>query len=182
MSVFSKTETSAKTPKHYIARKRYSDIWPLIKKLYREERRDIIVVFIYGIVASILGLVVPLSSQAIVNAVALGVHSEQLVVLCIVVLVAMLAMAIILIFQKHVIDYMQRRQFLVTAREMVDRLPRVQDGVYEDVYAPELANRFFDVVTVQKAMSKFLTDGVSAMLSIVTGFIVLAIYRNQGFG
>ena len=177
MSVFSKTETSAKPPKHYVARKRYSDIWPLIKRLYREERRDIIVVFIYGIVASILGLVVPLSSQAIVNAVALGVHSEQLVVLCIVVLVAMLAMAIILIFQKHVIDYMQRRQFLVTAREMVDRLPRVQDGVYEDVYAPELANRFFDVVTVQKAMSKFLTDGVSAMLSIVTGFIVLAIYH-----
>ncbi len=179
MSVFSKTEagSSAKTPKHYVARKRYSDIWPLIKRLYREERRDIIVVFIYGIVASVLGLVVPLSSQAIVNAVALGVHSEQLVVLCIVVLIAMLAMAIILIFQKHVIDYMQRRQFLVTAREMVDRLPRVQDGVYEDVYAPELANRFFDVVTVQKAISKFLTDGVSAMLSIVTGFIVLAIYH-----
>lgn len=177
MSVFSKLWTGGKAPEHYVHRKHYSDIWPLIRKLYQEERRDIIVVFVYGIVASILGLVVPLSSQAIVNAVALGVHSEQLVVLCVIVLLAMLAMAVILIFQRHVIDYMQRRQFLETAREMVDRLPRVQDGVYEVIYAPELANRFFDVVTVQKAISKFLTDGIAAMLTLVTGLIVLAVYH-----
>ncbi|MFN5377983.1 MAG: ABC transporter transmembrane domain-containing protein, partial [Ignavibacteria bacterium] len=126
---------------------------------------------------SILGLVVPLSSQAIVNAVALGVHTEQLVVLCGIVLFAMLAMAVILVFQRHVIDYIQRRQFIVTARDIVAHLPKVQESVYEETYAPELVNRFFDVVTVQKSISKFLLDGMAALLSLLSGLIVLGIYH-----
>ncbi len=177
MSLFSTSTPAKPTPHASIDRKKFTDIWPLITRLFREEKRDIAVVFIYGVVASILGLVVPLSSQAIVNAVALGVHSEQLVVLCVIVLLAMLAMAVILIFQRHVIDYIQRRQFLTTAREMVDRLPQVQESVYESTYAPELVNRFFDVVTVQKAISKFLLDGVAALLSLATGLIVLGLYH-----
>jgi ABC-type bacteriocin/lantibiotic exporter with double-glycine peptidase domain len=177
MSLFQTSPSVKPAPPATIYRIKFTDIWPLITRLFREEKRDIAVVFVYGVVASILGLVVPLSSQAIVNAVALGVHSEQLVVLCVIVLLAMLAMAVVLIFQRHVIDYIQRRQFLTTAREMVLRLPQVQEAVYESVYAPELVNRFFDVVTVQKAISKFLLDGIAALLSLATGLIVLGLYH-----
>lgn len=177
MSLFSTSASAKSTPPTTVYRKKFTDIWPLITRLFREEKRDIAVVFVYGIVASILGLVVPLSSQAIVNAVALGVHSEQLVVLCVIVLLAMLAMAVVLIFQRHVIDYIQRRQFFTTAREMVLRLPQVQEAVYESVYAPDLVNRFFDVVTVQKAISKFLLDGIASLLSLATGLIVLGLYH-----
>ncbi len=164
-------------PKHVVFRKKYNEIWPLIVRLFRDEKQDITVVFIYGVVASILGLVVPLSSQAIVNAVALGVHTEQLVVLCGIVLLAMLAMAVILIFQRHVIDFIQRRQFITTARDIVSHLPKVKESVYEETYAPELVNRFFDVVTVQKSISKFLLDGMAALLSLLSGLIVLGIYH-----
>jgi len=177
MSLISKTPTSEDTNRSLPERTIFSDIWPLVAKLYRGERRDIIVVLIYGVLASILEFVVPLSSQAIVSVVALGVHTEQLVVLCLIVLLAMLAMALVLIFQRHVIDYIQRRQFMVTAREMVLRIPRVQEAMYESYYAPELVNRFFDIVTIQKAVSKFLLDGVSALLSLLVGLVVLGIYH-----
>lgn len=177
MATLNTSTKQASSSKHFVYRKKYNEIWPLVVRLFRDEKRDVLVVLVYGIIASILGLVVPLSSQAIVNAVALGVHTEQLVVLCVIVLLSMLAMAVILIFQRHVIDYIQRRQFVVTAREIVERLPKVQERVYEDIYAPELVNRFFDVVTVQKALSKFLLDGMAALLSLLTGFIVLGIYH-----
>ena len=177
MSIFTTDTPQKKSPPHYVSRNKFADIWPLIRRLIHDEKRDMAVVFVYGVVASILGLVVPLSSQAIVNVVALGIHTEQLIVLCVIVLLALLTMAVIMIFQRHVIDYIQRRQFLSTAREFVSRLPRVQETVYESLYAPELVNRFFDIVTVQKAFSKFLLDGVAALLSMVTGLVVLAIYH-----
>lgn len=168
----------AKEPTHNTPhRVNFTEIWPLVLRLWNEERRDIYFVIVYGVIISLLGLVVPLSSQAVVNAVALGVHTEQLIVLCVLVLVAMLAIAVLLVLQRHVIDYIQRRQFLSTAVDIVHRLPRIREDSYDTVYVPELVNRFIDVVTVQKSISKFLLDGSAALLSLVTGFIVLIIYH-----
>jgi ATP-binding cassette subfamily B protein len=43
-------------------------------------------------------------------------------------------------------------------------------------YAPELVNRFFDVLTVQKALSKLLLDGAAASLQALVGLFLLGIY------
>ncbi|MFN5378481.1 MAG: hypothetical protein ACK5BQ_06895 [Ignavibacteria bacterium] len=51
-------------PKHVVFRKKYNEIWPLIIRLFREEKQDITVVFVYGVVASILWLVFARSIQA----------------------------------------------------------------------------------------------------------------------
>ncbi|MFN8615419.1 MAG: ATP-binding cassette domain-containing protein [Vampirovibrionales bacterium] len=43
-------------------------------------------------------------------------------------------------------------------------------------HAPELANRFFDILTLQKALSKLLLEAPAAMLQIVTGLLLMGIY------
>ena len=40
-------------------------------------------------------------------------------------------------------------------------------------YTPELVNRFFDVLTIQKGLSKILMDLTASGLSIVFGLILL---------
>lgn len=155
----------------------FRDVWPSIKRMLRLERRDIWIVMIYSIVTSVLGLVVPLSSQAIVNAVALGVFSQQLIVLCVVVFLALTAMAFLDVLERHVIDMIQRRMFVSTAFDIVYRLPHLTNETMRRSYGPELVNRFFDVITVQKSVAKFLLEGTNALLVVLTGLIVLGVYH-----
>jgi len=44
-------------------------------------------------------------------------------------------------------------------------------------YPPELANRFFDTLTVQKGLSKILIDFPAALLQIVLGLLLLSFYH-----
>lgn len=129
---------------------RLRDIWPYVKRILRAEKRDIWVIVGYSVLSSILGLSVPLASQSIVNAVALGVFNQQLVVLCAVVLVAMTILAILSIFERYVADMIQRRLFVHSTFDITYRLPQFQHVAHKAIYAPELVNRFFDVMTIQK--------------------------------
>ena len=44
-------------------------------------------------------------------------------------------------------------------------------------YPPELANRFFDTITIQKGLSKILLDVPAALLSIIFALILLSLYH-----
>ncbi len=156
---------------------RFRDVWPFIRRLMRNEKRDIWYVVVYSALSSLLGLVVPLSSQAIVNSVALGVFNQQLIVLCAVVFVAMLFMAGLAVLERYIIDLLQRRLFVRTAFDIVYRLPKILRRSLVNTYAPELVNRFFDVMTVQKSIAKFLLDGINGLLVLLTGLILLGIYH-----
>lgn len=153
------------------------NVWPMLRQIIKVERRDIVIVAIYSVVTSILGLAVPLVSQGIVNTVALGVFSQQLVVLSSIVLITMIAVAFIAVFERYVVEMIQRRMFVAAAYDFVYRIPRfTQDSVHAS-YSPELVNRFFDVVTIQKSFGKFLLDGLNSALVLITGLIVLGLYH-----
>lgn len=162
---------------HYSPSVKFRTVWPLMKNIISSERRDILIVVVYSIFVSLLGLVVPLSSQAIVNAVALGVFSRQLVVLCVVVFLAMIVTAVMVVFERHLIDIIQRRLFVTTAFDIVHRIPKIREDAVRNMYIPELVNRFFDVITVQKVVGKFLLEGVGALLMLLTGLLVLFLYH-----
>jgi ABC-type bacteriocin/lantibiotic exporter with double-glycine peptidase domain len=153
------------------------DVWPFVRQFLRYERRDIWYVVIYSTMTSLLGLVVPLSSQAIVNTVALGVYNIQLIVLCAVVLVALIVLAGFTLLERYVIDLIQRRLFIRTASDFVYRLPLMKRDVLAQSYAPELVNRFFDVMTIQKSIGKLLMDGINGVLVLCTGLLLLGFYH-----
>ena len=44
-------------------------------------------------------------------------------------------------------------------------------------YPPELANRFFDTLTIQKGLSKILIDVPTAILQILFALILLSFYH-----
>jgi ABC-type bacteriocin/lantibiotic exporter with double-glycine peptidase domain len=152
----------------------------LLRKLVRllsQERRDIWVLVTYSVISGLLGLVVPLSSQAIVNTVQLGVVTPQLIVLCVAVGIGMILLGIFTLMESYLIDLLQRRLFVRAAIEVATRLPRIRMDALAGEYAPELVNRFFDVINIQKSLSKLLLDGLSAALVALVGLILLAIYH-----
>jgi ABC-type bacteriocin/lantibiotic exporter with double-glycine peptidase domain len=151
----------------------------ITRKLFRllsHEKKDIKVLIGYSVIYGIFSLVVPLSSSAIVNAVQFGIVTSQLIVLVIAVGIGIGVLGIFYIMENYVVEILQRRLFVKTALEIAYRLPRMQTAGLEGEYAPELVNRFFDVMTIQKTLSKLLVDGISAVLVALIGLILLAFY------
>jgi ABC-type bacteriocin/lantibiotic exporter with double-glycine peptidase domain len=72
---------------------------------------------------------------------------------------------------------LQRRVFTKAAFEFAYRLPRLKYDTVNKYYAPELVNRFFDVLTIQKGLPKFLIEFSGAAIQIMFGLLLLSLYH-----
>ena len=133
----------------------------------RIERNDLLVIVLYVILIGLLSLAVPLAAQSLVNTIAAGVMIQPLVVLTIGVLAALIFAGLLRLLKLALQEKMQQRVFARVALQLAENLPRIQHAVLNREFAPQLVNRFFDVITIQKTMSKLLLDGPSALLQII---------------
>lgn len=145
-------------------------------RLIREDRKDLIILILYTVLAGMLTLAVPLAAQALVNTIAAGVFLQPLVVLTILLFIGMLFAGVLKALQFYIVEVLQQRIFARVALRLADRVPFIQHQALMSDYPPELINRFFDVIKVQKTLSKLLLDGPSAVLQITIGLILMAIY------
>ena len=148
----------------------------------RMEKNDLWTLVTYTVVAGILALVVPLTAQVLVNTIAANVLVQPIVVLSLLVLVGMIFAGMLQLMRLAVAEILQQRVFARIALEMATKLPRLQSSSLRGEYAPELVNRFFDTLTVQKALSKLLIDGLAAVLQAAVGLILLGVYSPYLLG
>jgi ABC-type bacteriocin/lantibiotic exporter with double-glycine peptidase domain len=73
---------------------------------------------------------------------------------------------------------MQQRIFAKTGFGFAFRLPMLKLDELYDKHTPELVNRFFDVINLQKGIAKFLTDFTTASIQVIFGLILLAFYHQ----
>ena len=147
-----------------------------LRQLLWLDRYDLFVIAIYTILIGTLFLAVPLAAQALVNTIAAGVMLQPLVVLTLAVLCALIFAGIFRLLKLALLEKLQQRIFARVALQLAEQLPRIQHDVMSREYAPQLVNRFFDVVTLQKTMAKLLFDGPAASLQVMMGLLVLAFY------
>src|SRR5690606_32539227 len=79
--------------------------------------------------------------------------------------------------QAYIAEIIQRRLFVRIAGDLAHRLPRVRSEFWDHHYGPELTNRFFEVVTVQKVTTQLLLEGSSLLLQTLVGMAVIAFYH-----
>jgi len=148
-----------------------------LMRLVAEERADMWVLLTYTVVAGLMALAVPLAAQALVNIVAANVLLQPLVVLSLLVLGGMLCAGLLQLLKLSLVERLQQRVFARVALAMAARMVRMRASALRGEYAPELVNRFFDVLTVQKALSKLLLDGLTVSLQALVGLVLLGIYN-----
>ena len=141
------------------------------------ERSALMAIFIYSIVIGLLTLIAPLTVQAMVNTIAFGVMLQPLIVLSLVLLVALSFAGVLRVVEYVVVEYIQRRFFVRLVTDLSQRLPRLNVYAHEKKYPPELLNRFFDVITIQKAISKLVLDSLEVILQVTLGMLLLAFYH-----
>lgn len=148
-----------------------------LRELLRSERRDLGILVVYGVFAGLLFLVIPIAIQAIVNTVGFGLLLQPLLILATGVVVGLLFAGALQAVQTHIIELIQRRIFVRVAGDLAYRLPRTRREALDHVYAPELVNRFFDVLTVQKSAAILLFDGMTVVIQSAIGLVFLALYH-----
>lgn len=138
---------------------------------------DIWLILVFAFVTGLLMLATPMAVEALVNTVAFGRFLQPVVILAVILLMFLLFQAAMRALQTYVAELVQRRLFARVAGDLAYRLPRARQDSVDNVYLPELTNRFFDIVTVQKVAAQLLLDGLGLVLSAVIGMAVLAFYH-----
>jgi ABC-type bacteriocin/lantibiotic exporter with double-glycine peptidase domain len=145
--------------------------------LLKLDNRDISQVFFYAIFAGLVSLSLPLGIQAIINLIQSGRVSVSWIVLVIIVIIGVALVGILSIMQLRITENLQQKIFVRSSFEFGYRLPKIKFEELYNQYPPELANRFFDTITIQKGASKLLIDFSTALLQIVFGIILLSLYH-----
>jgi ABC-type bacteriocin/lantibiotic exporter with double-glycine peptidase domain len=162
---------------HAAADDHHASPWDRLRFLMRPERSDIGVILVFAAVNGLLALATPIAVESLVNTVALGQLFQPLIVLTVFVFFFLAFGAGLKALQTMVVETIQKRLFARVAGDLAYRLPRVTARATRDTHLPELVNRFFDVITVQKVASGLLLDGVSLVIGTLVGMMVLGFYH-----
>lgn len=151
-----------------------------VRRLWRllmSDQKIIWHIYVYAVVVGVLSLTLPLAVQAIIGIIAGGTLFQPVFLLIGFVVLATIASGVLQIQQMRIIEKLEQRVFTRASFEFAFRLPRLNMEALNKHYAPELVNRFFDVLTVQKGYSKILTDVLTSALQVLFGLILLAFYH-----
>lgn len=148
--------------------------WRLLS-IYRPELRQI---YAYAIFNGVVNLTLPLGIQAIVNYIQTGELTASWVVLVFFVLIGITITGAIQVFQLRLVENIQQNLFARSGFEFAYRIPKISFLQLDEIHAPELVNRFFDTLTIQRGLPKILIDFSLAAFQIVFGLILLAVYST----
>lgn len=151
--------------------------WQRLVRLLRVDKREIGHIYLYALVGGAISLSVPLGVQAIINLISGGQVATSWGVLIAFVTIGVGFTGALQVMQIALAENIQQRLFARGALEFAYRIPRIKAEAIGGRYLPELVNRFFDTVTLQKGLSKLLLDVPLALLQIVLCLILLALYH-----
>lgn len=151
--------------------------WRRLVLLLKMERKDVLQVLYYALFAGIVSLSLPLGIQAIINLIQGAQISTSWVVLVVLVSLGVVFVGLLQLFQLRIIENIQQKLFTRASFEFSYRFPKIKMSELYSYYPPELANRFFDILVVQKGLSKLLIDFPAALLQVIFGLLLLSFYH-----
>ena len=151
--------------------------WQRFIKLLSLEKKDILQIFYYAIFSGLVALSLPLGIQAIVNLIQGAQVSTSWIILVSVVTLGVVFAGVLNLMQLRIIETIQQRIFVKSSFELSYRFPKIRMEALRNEYAPELANRFFDTLTIQKGLLKVLVEVPATILQILFALILLSFYH-----
>ena len=146
----------------------------------RIEKKEVSTIYFYAILSGLIQLSLPLGIQAIINFSQVAAGRTKLPVsmwlLIFLVVGGVLIVGIVQVNQMKVVERIQQRIFTRYAFEFTYKIPRFDIKRVDKYHLPELVNRFFDTISLQKGLSNLLLDIPLAIIQIVFGLILLSLY------
>ena len=149
-----------------------------LQRLLAVDKKEITQVYAYALLNGLVNLSLPLGIQAIINLIQGGEVSTSWIILVAFVLVGIALTGVFQLMQLRIVENIAQKIFSRASFEFAYRIPRIKYKELYNYYAPELANRFFDTLTIQKGLPKILIDFSLAAFQIVAGLVVLSLYHS----
>jgi ABC-type bacteriocin/lantibiotic exporter with double-glycine peptidase domain len=146
-------------------------------RILRHDRKDISYLYAYALFYGLLNLSLPVGIQAIITLIMGARVSTSLILLIVFVIAGTILSGGLQILQLYITESLQQKLFVRSAIEFTFRIPKIKIEALRHYYAPELMNRFFDTLTIQKGLPKLLIDFTTAGLQILFGLILLSFYH-----
>lgn len=150
-------------------------------EVIRLEKKEVSAIYFFAMLSGLIQLTLPLGIQAIINFAQVAAGQSKLPasmwLLIFMVVMGVLASGVLQVSQMRVVEKIQQRLFTRYALEFTYIIPRLRAYYTDQYHLPELVNRFFDTVSLQKALSKLLIDIPLAVIQILFGLILLSLYN-----
>ena len=145
--------------------------------ILKEEKNQVYAIYFYAVLNGLITLSLPLGIQAILNFILGGRITTSWIILVIIVAAGVIFGGFLQISQLQIMEKFQQRIFSKSGLSIAYRLPRIKTEILHGKYAPEMVNRFFDTVSLQKGLSKILIEFSAAFLQVVFGLLLLSFYH-----
>ena len=145
--------------------------------LLKEEKNQVYSIYFYAILNGIVTLSLPLGIQAILNFILGGRISTSWIILVLIVAMGVAFGGFLQISQLQIMEKLQQRIFSKAGLSIAYRLPRIKAEILHGEPAPEIVNRFFETITLQKGLSKILIEFSTALLQVFFGLLLLSVYH-----
>ena len=148
-------------------------------KLFLLFKQNLLRIYIYALVASLLSLVIPLGIQSII-----GFAMGNSMVFSIYLLIGLVALSVALvgilnIKQVRETEFIQKKVFTDYSFELAEVLENKDTIQVSGNKLQHKMLKYFDIFNVQKAISKIYVDIPVAVIQILLGIIFLTIYDSM---
>ncbi len=147
-------------------------------RLLQPEKKEIFYIYFYAFVNGIINLSLPLGIQSVIGLLTGAQISASFGVLVGLITAGTILVSLLQIMQQTLTERLQQRIFVRAAFDYAYRLPRIPMSVLKNYEPSSLANRFFDVLNIQKALPKLLVDFSAAFMQLIFGLLILSIYHT----
>lgn len=162
---------------HFMTKEGTSPVWRFWN-LLNPFKKEIYQIYLYAILNGLVNLSLPLGIQAIINLIQGGEVSTSWMILVSFVLIGIAITGTLQVLQLRIVEDIQQNIFARSSFEFAYRIPKIKLSELDQIHAPELVNRFFDTLTIQKGLPKILIDFSLASFQVIFGLLLLAVYSS----
>ncbi|MEM7646171.1 MAG: HlyD family efflux transporter periplasmic adaptor subunit [Pseudomonadota bacterium] len=144
-------------------------------RLLKQHREFYPLIIIYSIGIGVLTLATPISVQSLVNSFSFGPFFQPLFILSLILCGLLCVLGLLKSLQYLVVEYLQRRLYAKITASIARACFLAQSTGASDL--ERKANRYFDVVLIQKTLAFLVTDGIAIFLQTFIGLFLISLYH-----
>ncbi|MCG2616260.1 ABC transporter ATP-binding protein/permease [Terrimonas sp. NA20] len=141
------------------------------------EKRDFAAACVFALLAGLVQLSLPLGIQSIISFVLAGTISTSIVVLIAMVVFGVFINGLLQVRQLQIIEKVKQKLFVRYSLEYSDRIPKLNIENLDHEYLPEVVNRYFDSVSLQKGIDKLMIELPASVIQVILGVVLLSFYH-----
>lgn len=152
-------------------------MYKLVAKVLNIKKGVVRLLILFSLCVSVLSLIIPIAIQTIVNTLAFSTLKQPLFILVLTVMFVLILAGLVRLCQLMIVENVQQSFFTDIALSFAKLLPRLKLRELNAHRGPEIINRFFEVIPIQKTLSILLIYLIELGIQAITSFILLAFYH-----